>query len=215
MVRVASGTPGEAIALEARVIAGARAAVCRWGWRRTSVDDIAREAQVSRASVYRCFPGGRDAVMSSLLADERARFESLIAQCRAEHLDDTLVELLMRTARWFGQNQMLQFVLQHEPDLIGPHLAFAGGDRVLADAAPAVASLLAPFLPSDDGASERVIDWLTRLIRSHLLAPSPHVAFADSASVRRLVDRFIVPVFVGADREHRPAEPPLLVRSTS
>lgn len=110
----------------------------------------------------------------------------------------------MRCARWFGQNQMLQFVLQHEPDLIGPHLAFAGGDRVLAGVGPTIASVLDEFLADDARERERAVDWLVRLLRSHLLAPSPHVAAADAASVRRLVDRFIVPAFASSHHDrHR------------
>ena len=191
--------------IEAKVIAGARAAVSRWGWRRASVDDIAREAQLSRASVYRCYPGGRGAVMAALLADERARFDAMVSACRRDQLDDTLVELVMATARWFKHHAMLQHVLRHEPDLVGPHLAFAGGDKLLLIMSGQIGELISELLGDaglgcDRNREElaRYVDWFARLLRSHLLIPSSCVASDDPESVRRLVDRLVIPAIAAA-----------------
>ena len=38
----------------------------RWGRSKTTVDDIATEAGISRATLYRMFPGGRDNLFEAL-----------------------------------------------------------------------------------------------------------------------------------------------------
>ncbi|MGH9080390.1 MAG: helix-turn-helix domain-containing protein, partial [Acidimicrobiales bacterium] len=43
------------------------------GTAKTTVDDIARRAGVSRATVYRAFPGGRDEMLSAVVDTEMAR----------------------------------------------------------------------------------------------------------------------------------------------
>ena len=48
--------------------------VARWGLAKTTVEDAAREAGVSRATVYRYFPGGRDELISAVVGWEFARF---------------------------------------------------------------------------------------------------------------------------------------------
>ena len=41
-----------------RLLQATYACVARWGLAKTTVEDAAREAGVSRATVYRYFPGG-------------------------------------------------------------------------------------------------------------------------------------------------------------
>ena len=47
--------------------------VARWGLAKTTVEDAAREAGVSRATVYRYFPGGRDELLSAVVGWEFSR----------------------------------------------------------------------------------------------------------------------------------------------
>ena len=48
--------------------------VARWGLAKTTVEDAAREAGVSRATVYRYFPGGREELIGAVVAWEFSRF---------------------------------------------------------------------------------------------------------------------------------------------
>ncbi|MEA2588672.1 MAG: hypothetical protein QOH66_1599, partial [Actinomycetota bacterium] len=48
---------------EQRVIDAALRCIARWGIAKTTLDDIAREASCSRATIYRLFPGGKDALL--------------------------------------------------------------------------------------------------------------------------------------------------------
>ena len=60
-----------------RVIDATLRCLARHGTIKTTVDDIAREASVSRATVYRTFPGGRDELLAAVVDTEVARLVSL------------------------------------------------------------------------------------------------------------------------------------------
>jgi AcrR family transcriptional regulator len=190
----ASGREG-ADEAERRVLDGARASIARWGVERTSVDDVAREASVSRATVYRVFPGGKSAVIAALIDAESGHLRTLIASAERSTLTDTMSALVLTLANWLDNNDALRRVIEHEPGLIGPHLAFRGGDIVVAEIVEMVKPLMLGFVATDevDGAT----DWLVRLLRSHLLQPSSYVALADPQSVQRFVRTFIVPALAG------------------
>ena len=53
---------------------GAWRCIARWGVAKTTLDDIAREAGVSRATVYRTLPGGKDRLLAVVLDHEVGRF---------------------------------------------------------------------------------------------------------------------------------------------
>ena len=57
-----------------RIIEATYACVARWGLAKTTVEDAAREANVSRATVYRNFPGGRDELIHAVVAWEFLAF---------------------------------------------------------------------------------------------------------------------------------------------
>ncbi|MGZ4705878.1 MAG: TetR/AcrR family transcriptional regulator, partial [Acidimicrobiales bacterium] len=46
-----------------RILEAALRCVARWGLIKTTVDDVAREAGCSRATIYRAFPGGKQSVI--------------------------------------------------------------------------------------------------------------------------------------------------------
>ncbi len=50
--------------LEDRLIAATLSCVGRWGLAKTTIDDVARQAQCSRATVYRVFPGGKETLVA-------------------------------------------------------------------------------------------------------------------------------------------------------
>ena len=67
-----------------RVLAGTYACVARFGMGKTTVDDVAKESGVSRASIYRLFPGGKDELLRETVGWEMNRFFTRLA----EHIYD-------------------------------------------------------------------------------------------------------------------------------
>src|ERR671914_708763 len=51
------------------------------------MDDVAREARVSRPTVYRHFPGGRDALLRDVVAWESARFVNDLTRAVGVHTE--------------------------------------------------------------------------------------------------------------------------------
>ncbi|HZT68119.1 MAG TPA: TetR/AcrR family transcriptional regulator [Acidimicrobiales bacterium] len=176
-----------------RVIGAALGCIGRWGVAKTTLDDVAREAGCSRATLYRAFPGGKDVLLravavrevSSLMDSVRARLDA------ADDLEDALVGAIAEAGRIVTGHAALQFVLAYEPEVVLPELAFSGMDRALRAAGALIGPHLTRWLGPDD--ADRAAQWLCRLVVSYLTCPSPEVEVQDEESVRRLVRRFVVP----------------------
>src|SRR2546421_12891307 len=95
-------TASERVAIDRRVIDALLRCVARWGLAKTTLDDIAREAGCSRATVYRAFPGGKDALVASAVRAECERLARGLTTAVAdlESLDDVLVAAIVHTGRF-------------------------------------------------------------------------------------------------------------------
>ncbi|HEX4176679.1 MAG TPA: helix-turn-helix domain-containing protein, partial [Acidimicrobiales bacterium] len=84
-----------------RLVDGALRCLARQGIAKTTVDDIAREAGLSRATAYRAFPGGKDDILAAVVETEVARlFSSLaVVMGEAHDLEDVLVAGMVESAR--------------------------------------------------------------------------------------------------------------------
>src|ERR1700692_1311222 len=96
-----------------RIIDGALACIARQGVAKTTLDDVARAAGCSRATVYRVFPGGKDGVLGAVFDTEVARFFSALAVCMGEatDLEDVLVAGMGGAATPGAEDPALQFPL--------------------------------------------------------------------------------------------------------
>ncbi|MHB1988872.1 MAG: TetR/AcrR family transcriptional regulator [Acidimicrobiales bacterium] len=154
-----------------RVITAASSCVARFGVSKTTVDDIAREARLSRATVYRTFPGGRDEILGESAAAEIRRYFGGIAAVLEEtsELEELLVVTLVTAADQIARHEGLRFLLAHEPEVVVPFLSFHGFDEVLALVGDFFEPYLAPWLGRP--VARRVAEWLTRLVVSHVTCP--------------------------------------------
>lgn len=181
---------------EARVRDATLACVARWGLGKTTLDDIARESGVSRATIYRVFPGGKDALFDAVLAAEISRFfhtlDDVVAD--AADLEELLVAGVGGSMRFLLDHAALAAVLALEPELVLPQFAFHRLDPVLAMASRFAAPHLERHLPPGRGLdSRRAAEYLVRVVLSYCLHPSDHVDPHDPASVRLLVRNHLVP----------------------
>jgi len=186
----------------ARLLDAAVACIARVGVSKTTLDDVAREAGCSRATLYRYFPG-KPPLFAALAIREAAALarELQAAAAEAPSLEDAVVAIVLRSAGWLSGHPALQFVAAAEPEVLLPHLAFDGADRVLRAGAQVVAPALAPFLGPE--AAERAGEWLARMILTYLCSPTDLVDLADPVSVRRLVADFVVPGLVSVSDASR------------
>ena len=181
-------------ASDARVVDAALACFSRWGVAKTTLDDIAREAGVSRATVYRLFPGGKDVVIDAVATRELVQFFAGLAdelQPCAGDLEALLVAGITYTTRAIRQHAALQVLLAHEPEVVLPLVAFDRFDHVLDHASAFCAPWLEPHLGQEW--APRAGEWLTRMVLSYTLVPSDGFDLALEADARHFVRSFVMP----------------------
>ncbi|MHB1519417.1 MAG: TetR/AcrR family transcriptional regulator [Acidimicrobiales bacterium] len=175
-----------------RLIDATLRCLARHGTVKTTVDDIAREASVSRATVYRTFPGGRDELLAALVDTEVARLFTAVGLRlgTAENLADALVEGMVEASVRITGHPALRYLVEHEPETILGHLAFDEFDHLLDSASRFAAPFLSRWMTPHE--AERVAEWATRIVFSYA-APSESLGLTDRQRTRRLVEQFMLP----------------------
>src|SRR5450631_4001771 len=184
-----------------RILEATYACVARWGLAKTSVEDAAREAKVSRATVYRVFPGGREELISAVVAWATLEFFiRLYEQVQgATSLEQVMERGIMFAHRSIVEDEVLQRVMQTEPEKLLPALTVES-NRIRAG----IADVLAPYLV-DRGLAEGVdlrdaADFLARMVLSYISAPG-RWDLDDPEQVARLVrSELLAGVVVAAGR---------------
>jgi AcrR family transcriptional regulator len=176
-----------------RMVDAALACLARQGLAKTTVDDIAREAGFSRATLYRTFPGGKDDVIAAVVETEVARLFSSLAVVMGEatDLEDVLVAGMVESARRLSGHGALAYLLMHEPDVILPRLIFAEMDRILFTAGDFAAPFFARWLSPDE--ASRAAEWAVRIVLTYLADPAPGTDLSDPGDTRALVRTFVMP----------------------
>lgn len=179
-------------AAQARLVEAALSCVALWGAAKTSLDDVAKRAGVSRATVYRVFPGGKEALMRAAAQVEAGHlfrhFEERLAA--ASDLEELLVTGLVEGARSFAARPALRALLAHASPA-DPERPFPELEEIERAIAAWAAPHLARFLES--GRAERIADWVTRVAFSYAVCPSPTFDLADESDVRALVRELFIP----------------------
>ena len=197
--QMAEGRRSLALRQNAQILDAALSCFSRWGVAKTTLDDIAREAGCSRATVYRLFPGGKEIVLDAVAGRELAHFFTGLADelhAAADDLESLLAVGIAFTTRAIRQHAALQFLLAHEPELVLPLVAFDRCDQVLDHAA----AFCTPWLEPHVGAewAPRAGEWLTRMVLSYVLVPSAGFDLAVDDDARRFVRCFVLPGLTSA-----------------
>jgi AcrR family transcriptional regulator len=158
------------------VLAGAYQCIGRYGFAKTTLDDVAKASGVSRATIYRLFPGGRDQLLRETVGWEMNRFFARLADAVADAPDlaarlETALTFAHRAVR---DHEVLQRVLITEPETLLPLITLEQ-QRVLGYiteylrpllAAEAAAGRLRPGVDVDHAA-----DYLARMVLSLIGSP--------------------------------------------
>lgn len=176
-----------------RVVDAALGCLARQGTAKTTVDDIAREARLSRATLYRAFPGGKEAILAAVVETEVARLFSALAVVMgaAGDLEDVLVAGMTEAARRISEHRALAYLCEHEPGVVLPHLTFDEMDRLLEVAGDFATPFFARWLEPDQSA--RAAEWAVRIVLTYLAAPAEGADLTDPVATRRIVRRFVLP----------------------
>ncbi|MGH9080389.1 MAG: TetR/AcrR family transcriptional regulator [Acidimicrobiales bacterium] len=155
-----------------RILEAAYACVARKGIAKTTIEDAAREADVSRATVYRSFPGGRQELINAVVAWATLEFFArLYEQVQgAGSLEEVMERGIMFAHRSIVEHEVLQRVMQTEPEKLLPALTFES-IRIR----DGIAEFLVPYLEQRGVAEgvdlEEAADFLARMVLSYMSAP--------------------------------------------
>lgn len=171
-----------------RILDGALRSVERLGLAKTSLEDVAQTAGVSRATIYRYFPGGRDQVITETVTWEVENFLERIAGVVDElgTIEEKLQGALLIGHRAIGDHLLLQQLLSTEPQELFRELAEVGPLMRTAIAEYIAEQLRGERLQSGVDV-DQVSDYCSRLFLSYI---GSHGAndLSDPVAVARIVE---------------------------
>ena len=190
------------------ILRAAERCIQRHGIRKTTMDDIAREARMSRPSVYRYFADREDLLLALLSERSRAlteRARRFIDQHPS--VEDGLVEGLLYIADHGHRDEFARLLVSVDDSKFGQRLASTDTSATL------TGEFWDPFLDAAEARGELrpgldrhdIHVWLGHvgLLLMGLMTREPE---SDPAKLRDLLRSFVVPAFVTVPRSGKPAK---------
>ena len=188
--------PGD---VRTRVVDAAEECFQRFGVAKTTIEDIASGAGLSRATIYRAFEGGRDEIILAVILREATRFLDRLRKRLdpQQGLPTAAIEGVLFTLRTVRENPTL--ALLFAPEVAGHTGAVAGASQALFDL---VREFLRPLLEQARTAGElrpeieldEAGEFLERIVISLLTVPPPVERSDDD--VRRFLELFVLPALM-------------------
>ncbi|OOC01228.1 TetR family transcriptional regulator [Amycolatopsis azurea DSM 43854] len=181
-----------------RLLDAAYEQFCRMGIRRSTMEDVARRAGVSRITAYRRF-ATKDALVEQVVRREfRRYFDQFLHDIQqAETAADRVVLGFASALGAIRRNPLIGGLMAVEPDVLVPSMVSDGGNT-LATVQRFVAGQLRREQQagnvSEDVDVELVAELMTRVSASFLVTPSQVVDLDDDEQVREVARRFLVPM---------------------
>ncbi|GAA3236188.1 helix-turn-helix domain-containing protein [Actinocorallia longicatena] len=182
----------------AHILEAAYEQFCRMGIQRSTMEDVARRAGVSRITVYRRF-ATKDALVEQVVRREFRRYfdRFLLDIERAESVADRVVLGFVSSLRAIRGNPLIGGLIDTEPDLAVLSMINDGG-RTLAVVRQFVSGQLhreqRAGTVSRDLDTDIVAEMMVRISASFFAIPSELVDLDDDEQLAALARRFLVPM---------------------
>jgi len=182
------------------IYAAALASFGQQGVRRTLMEDVARQAGVSRPAIYYYFPDKDALVLEVIVRQVREIHRQIRERIRVEDGLEAMIEGSLTTIRLSGENQYLQLLTQ--PDSAGLTARLAESDIVMG----LQRELWYPMLEAardrgelrTDRHFDDLIRWITFLEFS-LITSGEVFGFAAEADCRDALAAYLVPALSPAE----------------
>jgi len=192
-LNVTHATSTQSRDVEAAIFSAVDSCVTQWGWDKVTMDDICVTAGVSRATVYRLFPGGRDVLFEAV---RLGKLEDFFTAMRAnvegsESLEELLVRCIVVASSELQHDEHLAMMLATVPGETLGDLTVSGLGRIVRVATAFITPLTDEFIPADEAA--HIVEVMCRLVISYYLSPSTTLDFANEDATRTFVRTFLLP----------------------
>jgi TetR/AcrR family transcriptional regulator, repressor for uid operon len=181
-----------------RILDAAYELFCHIGIQRSTMEDVARRAGVSRITVYRRF-ATKSALVDQLVRREIRRYfdQFRIDIERAETAADRVVLGFVSSLRAFRHNPLIGGLMAADPDALLPSTIGDGG-RTLASVREFVAGQLRREQDAGNVSGEVDVDivaeLMVRVCSSFLVIPSHIIDLDDDEQLGHLARQFLVPM---------------------
>lgn len=190
-----------------RIIAAARSQIEAVGWRRTTMDDIAKRARLGRATVYRKFPTKREILELVVAAEIQNYYQARATVGTMSTVEDRIAESAVFTVQYLRNNSMLTRLLESEPEAILPALT-----RDAASIFRVVAELAIPIWQREiDGdaplSDERLQHYRTvaelhaRITLSFILTRESSVPLNSPDQIRQFARDYLAPLLLRTESD--------------
>lgn len=187
----------EATSSPERILRAAEECFARYGFQKTSMEDIAREAGLSRRSVYRHFPDksalfnqvatGRTRVFLDEIVRRTAELEGLSAQ---------IEEVARLTNSFIHTDPISAALLRVDPDSLA-RMVSTEARGLLGMAMEAIIPLIETARDNGevrtDLAVERAAEWIARMVFSLAATPSVTFDIDDPVQTAAFIREFLLP----------------------
>ncbi|WP_063056897.1 TetR/AcrR family transcriptional regulator [Nocardia salmonicida] len=195
-----SGNSPTADSVEERILDAALVQFERVGVRKTTIEDIAKAADVDRATVYRRI-GSRDDVVSAAFEREVRRLLVDLGEIPARHdtFDDIVVDVFTTVITRWRAHPLVERLLTLEADRLLPQLTVDGASFFLlsvAASAEIIRKVLEdnrfPDIP-DLGARVEVV---CRVVHSLILQPVGTIDTGSEQALASFARTYVLPILV-------------------
>jgi len=187
-------------ATKAKLVVAAAKQVELFGIQRTTMEDVAKRAGVSRVTVYRHFPG-RDELIGAVLLHEVERFLTSLGA----HLDglrtdeERIVEGFVFTVVTLREHALLRRLVEGEPELFLPQLT-TGAGPLIDYARTLIVAWAADRTDLQRDELAILAEVGVRLALSFVITPSAALELDDEDGLRQVVRRALGPVLTSRRR---------------
>ena len=180
-----------------RILQAAHHCFSHYGFQKTSMEDIAREAGVSRGSVYRHFPD-KDSLFRAVSQQQAEAFldEMQHRTARIADLGGQIDEIARMTLEYLRDDPINAAMARTDPDAFARAIT-TGGFELLAMATEAVVPLVEAAVERGEVRADldtrRGAEWITRIVFSLVSTPSVTFDRDDPAQRQAFLRDFLVP----------------------
>ena len=180
---------------QGRILDATESCLERFGLAKTTVEDVAQAAGLSRATVYRQF-GNRDALLLAVAARdaERVASQAAIFLQRFDDVGSWLVEGILFCLREIPRRPLLALFLTPQELGTASRLVLTS-ERMLAIGSEILRPMFEPArragLLAEDLELDSLIEWVLRILMSYLAVPGPPSRTEDD--LRRQLRTLLLP----------------------